>query len=75
MNSFLTLPVPIQEEEKTLTEIVIFTLLYGASKGFMKPLEPFEAPQRSENKNLSFHFFRVFIQRSVNSRRTFRMPK
>ena len=32
----------------------IFTLLCGASKGFMKALKaPFEASQKSENKNLS----------------------
>ena len=49
--SFLTLPVPIPEEEKQLAKIIIFTLLCGASKGFMKALKafikPFEAPQRS----------------------------
>ena len=47
----LTLPVPIPDEEKKLTDIFIFTLLYAASKGFTKALKgfikPFEAPQRS----------------------------
>ena len=36
----------------------IFTLLCGASKGFMKALKaPFEASQKSENKNLSLCLF------------------
>ena len=43
----LTLPVPIPGKEKNLT--LIFALLCGASKGFMKALKafakPFEAPQ------------------------------
>ena len=47
----LTLPVPIPDKEKKLTEIFIFTLLYGASEGLMKALNAFiklsEAPQRS----------------------------
>ena len=49
--NILTLPVPIPAEEKKLSEIFIFTLLCGASKGFMKAfkafIKPFEAPQRS----------------------------
>ena len=47
----LTLPVPIPDKEKKLSSIFIFTLLCGASKGFMKAfkafIKPFEAPQRS----------------------------
>ena len=35
----LTLTVPITNEERKLTEIFIFILLYGASKGFIKALE------------------------------------
>ena len=34
----LTLPTPIPDKEKKLTQIFIFTLLSGASKGFMKAL-------------------------------------
>ena len=53
----LTLPVPIPDEEKKLSQIFVFTLLCGASKGFMKALKVFikrfEAPQ-GENKNLTF---------------------
>ena len=45
------LPVSIPDEEKKLTQIFIFTLLWGASKGFMKAfkafIKPFEATQRS----------------------------
>ena len=41
---------PILGEEKKLTEIFIFTLLFGARKCFMKVLKafikPFEAPKR-----------------------------
>ena len=48
---YLTFPVLILDEEKKLSYIFIFTLLCGASKGFMKALKafikPFEAPQRS----------------------------
>ena len=47
----LTLHVPIPDGEKKLTEVFIFTLPDGASKGFMMTLKafikPFEAPQRS----------------------------
>ena len=32
--SVSTIPVPIPEEEKKLSQIFIFALLYGASKGF-----------------------------------------
>ena len=35
----LTLPAPIPDKEKNITEIFIFTLLCGASKGFMKTLK------------------------------------
>ena len=42
---------PIPGEEKNLSQIFIFTLLCGASKGFMKTfkafIKPFEAPQIS----------------------------
>ena len=51
----LTLNGPIPGKGKKLSQIFIFTLLCGASKGFMKALKalkafikPFEAPQRSE---------------------------
>ena len=47
----LTLSVLIPDKERKLTSIFIFTLLCGASEGFMKVLKtfikPFEAPQRS----------------------------
>ena len=46
-NRIITLPVPIPDERK-LTQFFIFTLLCGASKGFMKAfIKPFERPQRS----------------------------
>ena len=49
--NFLTLPVPIPDEEKKLTEIFIFILLCGTSEGSTKAtkafIKPFEAPQRS----------------------------
>ena len=38
---FLTLCVPIPDEERKLTSIFIFTLLCGGSKGFMKALKAF----------------------------------
>ena len=48
---YLTLNVPVPDKVKKLSQILIFTLLRGASKGFMKTLKaflkPFEAPQRS----------------------------
>ena len=33
--------------EKKLSLIFIFSLLCGASEGFIKALKPFEAPQRT----------------------------
>ena len=38
---FLTLPVPIPDEERKLTQIIIFTILCGPAKGFLKALKPF----------------------------------
>ena len=56
----LTLCDPIPDEEKKLSKIFIFTLLCGASKGFMKALKafikPFETPHTTkkwENENLT----------------------
>ena len=47
----LTLPVPIPDEEKKVTEIFFLAFLCGASKDFMKAfkafIKPVEAPQRS----------------------------
>ena len=37
----LTLPAPILDEDMKLTLIFVFTLLCGASKGFMKALRPY----------------------------------
>ena len=55
------LPVSIPDEEKKLTQIFIFTLLWGASKGFMKALKafikPFEATQRSVKIKNSVNFY------------------
>ena len=51
MQGCLTLPAPISDEEKKLTQIFIFALPCGASKGFMKTfkasIKPFEAPERN----------------------------
>ena len=56
----LTLFVPSSEEEKTLSSIFIFTLLCGASKGFMKAfkafIKPSEAPQKSEKIKIELNF-------------------
>ena len=38
----LALPVPIPDDEKKFSQIFIFTLLCGASKGFMKVLFLFQ---------------------------------
>ena len=60
----LTLHDPIPGKEKKLTQIFIFTLLFGASKAFMKIfkafIKPFQAPQRSVNKKLSYFFLFVW---------------
>ena len=57
----LTLPAPIPDKEKKLTQIFIFTLLCGASKGFMKALKafikPFEAPQRRVKIKIYVNFY------------------
>ena len=52
----IILLVPIPVGERKLTSLFIFTLLYGASKGFMKVLKafvkPFEVPQESVKINI-----------------------
>ena len=40
-HKILTLPAPIPDKERKLTTIFIFTLLFGASKDFMKVLKAF----------------------------------
>ena len=49
--NFYPFPSRFPDEDRKLTQIFIFTLLCGASKGFMKALKafinPFEVPQRS----------------------------
>ena len=56
----LTLPASILDKKKRTPWIFIFTLLCGASKGFMKVLKaltkPFEAPKRSAKVKLSVNF-------------------
>ena len=57
----LIYPVAIPDKEKKLTSIFIFTLLCGASKGFMKALKafikPFEVPQRSVKIKILINFY------------------
>ena len=57
MIAFLTLSDPIPEEERKLTLNVYFSLFGGASKGFMKSLKPFEAPQRCAKIKISVNFY------------------
>ena len=56
----LTLFVPSSDGEKTLSSIFIFTLLCGASKGFMKAfkafIKPSETPQKSEKIKIELNF-------------------
>ena len=57
----LTLSVPFPDKDKKLTLIFIFTLLFGAAKGFMKALKafikPFEAPQRRVKIKIWVNFY------------------
>ena len=57
----ISLLVQITDEVKKLSEIFIFTLLCGGSKGFMKALKafikPFEPPQRSVKIKISLNFY------------------
>ena len=56
----LTFTGPIPDEEKKLSQIFIFTLLCGASKGFMKAfIKPFEAAQRSVKIKIQLNFFSI----------------
>ena len=58
----LTLNVPIPGKVKKVSEIFIFTLLCGASKGFMKALKALKTfwgtRKKCENKNFT-QFLRV----------------
>ena len=57
----LTLNVPIPDKKKKSTEILIFTLLCGVSKGFMNALKafikPFEAPEGSVKIKIQVNFY------------------
>ena len=77
MSFILTLPVPILDEEKKLSQIFIVTLLCDASKVFTKALKafkkPFKAPQRSVKikfklKCLFQHDFQKGTDVKVNTR-------
>ena len=60
---FLIIPVPIPNEEKKLSQIFIFTLIYGAWKHFMKAfkafIKPIEAPQRSVKSKFNLIFISI----------------
>ena len=47
----LTIPVLFPDDEKKLTYVFIFTLLFGVSKGFHKTF--WDTTKESENKNWS----------------------
>ena len=49
----LTLPASIPDEGNTLTQIFIFTLLCGASKGFILHKTFWGNTEKCGNKNLS----------------------
>ena len=51
VHKVLTLPIPIPYEERKLAEILIFTVLFGASKGFMKVF--WGTTKKCENKHIS----------------------
>ena len=49
---------PVPDKKKNLTHIFTFTLLSGASKGFMKAfIKAFEAPQRSVKIKIQVNFY------------------
>ena len=60
LTTHLTLNGPIPDKVKKLSQIFIFTLLCGASKGFMKAfkafIKPFDTPQRSVKIKLTLIF-------------------
>ena len=59
--SLLNLPVPFPDKEKKLTQIFIFTLFCGASKGFIKPFET--SRKKLKIKILvNFHFEYNFLK-------------
>ena len=51
------------DEKKKLTQILILTLLCGASKGFIKAfkafIKPYETPQRSVKIKININFLNV----------------
>ena len=66
----LTLPVPMAGEEK---KKIIFTLLCGASKGFMKAfkafIKPFEVLQRSVKIKFKLTFILIQLSEMHGERR------
>ena len=48
----LTHPIPIPDEEKKPTEVFIFTLLCGDSKGFIMALKAFIKPLEAHHKEV-----------------------
>ena len=64
MYDFLsTLPFPMPDEKKKLTQLFILIFLCGASKGFIKAfkafIKPYETPQRSVKIKININFLNV----------------
>ena len=58
---FLILPIPIPNDEKKLSQIFIFTLLYGAWKHFMKAFKAFIKPIEAQQRSVKLKFNLIFI--------------
>ena len=56
-----TLPITIPDRKRKLTSIFIFTLVCGASKGFMKALEAFTKPFEAHKELQKQKFTLIFI--------------
>ena len=75
----LSLPISILEVEKKLSYILIFTLICGASKSFIKVLKafikPFEAPQRSVKTKTLLNFYSNKTFRNAGDFKDLNTPK
>ena len=74
MNFILTLPVPILDEEKKLSQIFIVTLLCDASKVFTKALKAFKKPFKAPQRSVKIKFkLNVYFNTTFRKARTLRL--
>ena len=65
LNTLLTLNVPIPDKVKKLSQIFIFTLLCGASKGFMNGSLRVKVVKKLRSVNHTIYYISFCLQKNI----------